>query len=99
MSKMKKIISGLLITAFLTFNIFPTDKFDRIADKTCKTITGQELVLSNENTGLSTGEKVILGAAGAAAVGYGAYKLYKHFKNDKYDKIADKAYEKIVNKN
>ena len=96
---MKKIISGLLITAFLTFNIFPTDKFDRIADKTCKTITGQDLVVSAEDTGLSTGEKVILGAGGAVVFGYGAYKLYKHYKNDKYDKIADKAYEKIVNKN
>ena len=84
---MKKIISGILIVTLLTFSLFPTDKFERIANKTCKSVTGKEL-------GLSTGEKIGIGAG----LLIGGALLYNALKGDKYDDIADKAYEKIINK-
>lgn len=85
---MKKIISIVLIASFFTFSVFPTDRYEKIAEKACKTVTG-------EGMGLSTGEKV---AIGIGIVG-GLLVLYDAANKDKYENIADKAFEAIENMN
>mgnify|MGYP007069907768 CR=1 FL=1 len=91
---MKKVISVLLLVTTASFCLFPADKYEKIASETCKAVTGSPLnstaSSSEEKTGLTTGEKVAVGAValGAAAL-LGASLLSK----DKYEKIADKAYE------
>lgn len=89
---MKKIISIVLIASFFTFSVFPTDKYEKIADKACKTVTG-------EGMGLSTGEKIIGGLFFAAGTVVGGIKLYDALTKDKYEDIADKAFEAIKNMN
>ncbi|MBQ9282986.1 MAG: hypothetical protein IJ207_12475 [Treponema sp.] len=91
---MKKVISVILLVTTTSFCLFPADKYEKIASETCKAVTGAPLnstaSSSEEKTGLTTGEKVAVGAValGAAAL-LGAALLSK----DKYEKIADKAYE------
>ena len=85
---MKKIISIVLIASSFTFSVFPTDRYEKIAEKACKTVTG-------EGMGLSTGEKV---AVGIGIVG-GLLVLYDAANKDKYENIADKAFEAIENMN
>ena len=85
---MKKIISIVLIASFFTFSVFPTDRYEKIAEKACKTVTGKGM-------GLSTGEKV---AVGIGIVG-GLLVLYDAANKDKYENIADKAFEAIENMN
>lgn len=91
---MKKVISVILLVTTASFCLFPADKYEKIASETCKAVTGSPLdstaSSSEEKTGLTTGEKVTVGAValGAAAL-LGAALLSK----DKYEKIADKAYE------
>ena len=91
---MKKMISVILLVTTASFCLFPADKYEKIASETCKAVTGSPLdstaSSSEEKTGLTTGEKVTVGAValGAAAL-LGAALLSK----DKYEKIADKAYE------
>ena len=92
---MKKIISIVLIASFFTFSVFPTDRYEKIAEKACKTVTG-------EGMGLSTVEKVA-GVAGVAGVVGGLLvagkMLYDAANKDKYENIADKAFEAIENMN
>ena len=91
---MKKMISVILLVTTTSFCLFPADKYEKIASETCKAVTGSPLdstaSSSEKKTGLTTGEKVAVGAValGAAAL-LGASLLSK----DKYEKIADKAYE------
>ena len=89
---MKKIISIVLIASFFTISVFPTDKYEKIADKACKTVTG-------EGMGLSTGEKIIGGLFFAVGAAYAGKKLYDNLTKDKYEDIADKAFEAIKNMN
>ena len=89
---MKKIISAVLIASLFTFSVFPTDKYEKIADKACETVTG-------EGMGLSTGEKVLGGLFFAAGTGGGGRKGYDALTKDKYENIADKAFEAIKNMN
>lgn len=91
---MKKMISVLLLVTTTSFCLFPADKYEKIASETCKAVTGSPLnstaSSSEEKTGLTTGEKVAVGAVAlGAATLLGAALLSK----DKYEKIADKAYE------
>ena len=89
---MKKIISAVLVAVLLTFSVFPTDKYEKIADKTCEAVTGKGL-------GLSTGE--IIGIGLGAGVGLYAVgkSIYKAIKKDKYEDIADKAFDAIKDMN
>lgn len=86
---MKKIISIVLIASFFTFSVFPTDRYEKIAEKACKTVTG-------EGMGLSTGEKVAVVVGGLLVAGK---MLYDAANKDKYENIADKAFEAIENMN
>ena len=91
---MKKVISVLLLVTTTSFCLFPADKYEKIASETCKAVTGSPLdstaSSSEKKTGLTTGEKVAVGAVAlGAAAWFGASLLSK----DKYEKIADKAYE------
>lgn len=89
---MKKIISAVLIASLFTFSVFPTDKYEKIADKACETVTG-------EGMGLSTGEKVLGGLIAITGTAIGIKMLYDAATKDKYEDIADKAFEAIKNMN
>ena len=89
---MKKIISIVLIASFFTFSVFPTDRYEKIAEKACKTVTG-------EGMGLSTGEKVAVGIGIVGGLLVAGKMLYDAANKDKYENIADKAFEAIENMN
>lgn len=91
---MKKVISVILLVTTTSFCLFPADKYEKIASETCKAVTGTPLdstaSSSEKKTGLTTGEKV---AVGAVAFGTAAWLGASLLSKDKYEKIADKAYE------
>lgn len=89
---MKKFVSAVLVLSLFTFSVFPTDKYEAIADKACEEVTGKGL-------GLSTGEKVVGGFLFAAGALYLGKKAYDAAKKDKYEDIADKAFEAIKDMN
>lgn len=89
---MKKIVSAVLVLSLFTFSLFPTDKYEAIADKACEAVTG-------EGMGLSTGEKVVAGALIVGGLLYAGKKTYDALKKDKYEVIADKAFDVIINMN
>lgn len=95
---MKKMFSVILLVTTTSFCLFPADKYEKIASETCKAVTGSPLdstaSSSEKKTGLTTGEKV---AVGAVALGAAAWLGASLLSKDKYEKIADKAYEASKN--
>ncbi len=90
--------SVILLVTTTSFCLFPADKYEKIASETCKAVTGSPLdstaSSSEKKTGLTTGEKV---AVGAVALGAAAWLGASLLSKDKYEKIADKAYEASKN--
>lgn len=97
---MKKTVSVFLIVFLTTFSIFPwsQDKYTKIANEAYQAIVqdkSSEAAPSKKESGLTTEEKIAIGAAvGTAAVAAGTW-LWNKFSKDKYEKVAEKAFEAV----